>query len=215
MTRVEDAEDRSRGDQGRDPTNSKVGRVLAEYGFEEFGDELVRLWTVDDDERHSLRELADLFNRRLLRAAMVDAGLTPLDGEVENLYRLLTDDETSAGMRTQAETTLRRDGVDPAALSHDFVSHQAVHTYLTKYREATLPANETDPVENAGQVQQRLQSRLKAVVENNLRTLRDTEQITLGSFTVSVGVQVYCEDCGSQYAVTDVLRNRGCECDER
>ena len=197
----------------RDPTNCKVGRVLVEYGFEEFGDELVRLWTDEGDERYSLRELADLFNQRLLRAAMRDAGLTPLDGEVENLHRLLTDDETSAGMRTQAETTLRRDGISPEELSRDFVSHQAIHTYLTKYRDAESPTEETDPVESAMRVHGRLQSRLKAVIENNLRTLRETGRIALGSFTVSIEVRVFCEDCGTQRGVGELLRVGGCECE--
>ena len=197
----------------RDPTNCKVGRVLVEYGFEEFGDDLVRLWTDEDDERYSLRELADLFNQRLLRAAMTDAGLTPLNGEIENLYRLLTDDDTSAGMRTQAETTLRRDGIDPSTLSRDFVSHQAIHTYLTKYRNAESPTDETDPIESATQVHGRLQSRLKAVIENNLRSLRETGRITLGSFTVSIEVRVFCEDCGTQRGVRELLRAGGCECE--
>ena len=38
--------------------------------------------------------------------AMREAGLSPLDGEPENLLRLLTDDDVSSGMQTQARQTL-------------------------------------------------------------------------------------------------------------
>lgn len=210
---MEDTESGSRDASKKDPTRSKVGRLLAEYDLEEFGDELIRLWTGEDGKRHSLRDLADVFNRRLLQTALQDAGNTPLDGEVENLYRLLTDDETSAGMRTQAETTLQRDGIDPDELRRDFVSHQAVHTYLTKYRDAEAPTDTTDPVEKAADVHKRLQSRLLAVTENNLQRASDAGELTLGEFSVSVDVAVFCEDCGTQRSVTDLLANRGCACE--
>jgi len=39
----------------------KVARLLAEYDMESLGPELERLWTADED-RQSLRELADYFN---------------------------------------------------------------------------------------------------------------------------------------------------------
>ena len=48
-------------------------------------------WTREDD-RGSLRELADWLNERLLEAPLSEAGVQTVDGEVTNYYRLLTDD---------------------------------------------------------------------------------------------------------------------------
>ena len=121
---------------------TKVRRVIDHYGLSELGDELAARWVGDGYDRESLRSLADRFNRRVLAAGMEAAGLTPLDGEVDNTYRLLTDDKVSAGMRTQVERRLERDGVDIEELRTDFVSHQAVHTYLTDDREIDPPGDD-------------------------------------------------------------------------
>ena len=198
----------------QDPQKSKVGRLIVQYELDTIGDELVRRWTTETADHLSLRKLADLFNQQLLQTAMQTAGLTLLDGEVENLYQLLTDEKTSAGMRTQAETTLQRDGIAVEDLRRDFVSHQAIHTYLTKYRDAESPTSESDLLKSSTKVHQRLQSRLKAVVENNLQRAREQERIALGSFSITVDVRVYCEDCRTQQSVAELLENHGCACNE-
>lgn len=208
------SDDPERRSPGPDPTRSKVGRLIEEYGLDGLGDELVESWTAED-ERRSLRALAESFNHRLLRAAMENASAEHLQGEVENTYRLLTDDETSAGARTQAAATLERKGIDVDRLRRDFVSHQAVHTYLTRYRgvEHAEETTDDDAVESALQAILRLQSRLVAVVEKNLDALRGTGRLTLGSFEVLVDVRVYCDDCGKQYPIHELFDRRGCDCD--
>ena len=92
--------------------NSKVGRLIEKYDLTGMDDQLIDFWTSDDEDNRSLRELADYFNREILRAAMNEAGMTTLDGEIENTYRLLTAEDVSTGVRTQAETTLERNGID-------------------------------------------------------------------------------------------------------
>ena len=67
--------------------NSKVGRLIDEYDRSGMGDQLIDAWTDEGDEQRSLRELADYFNRELLRTAMAEAGMTTLDGKVANTYR--------------------------------------------------------------------------------------------------------------------------------
>jgi hypothetical protein len=122
-------------DRGR--KSSKVARLIGEYGLgEEFGDELERRWTADGDERESLRDLADAFNRRLLESALTAAGASTVSGEASNLYRLLTGDDVSSGMRTEARARLERDGVDVDQLERDFVTYQAIRAHLTEYRDA-------------------------------------------------------------------------------
>lgn len=195
--------------------NSKVDRLMGEYGLTNLSERLIEYWTREDEEAYSLRELADYFNRELLRAAMNDAGMTTLDGEIENTYRLLTADDVSTGVRTQAETTLERNGIDIEALTHDFVSHQAIHTYLTKHRgvEHSSKSTTQDRREKAEQTVQRLSSRLVAVAEKRLRSLRDAGTLTLGTFSVLVDVRVVCEDCGTHADVRTLLADGGCDCD--
>jgi hypothetical protein len=195
--------------------NSKVGRLIDEYNRSGMGDQLIDAWTGEGDDQQSLRELADYFNRELLRAAMAEAGMTTLDGEVANTYRLLTAEDVSTGVRTQAETTLDRNGINPQQLQQDFVSHQAIHTYLTKHRGVEHPAKRTGPdrIETADDTIQRLGSRLVAVAEKRLGSLRDTGAITLGTFSVLVDVRVVCEDCGTHADVRTLLASGGCDCE--
>lgn len=192
----------------------KVARVIQEYELTGMDEELVSLWTGEDGERSSLRDLADYLNRELLRTAMEQTDMTPLDGEVENTYRLLSDDEATVGTRIEAESALDRNGIDVEKVSRDFVSHQAIHTYLTKYRDVDGPGtdSESDQVAKTIETIQRLRSRLVAVAENGLQSLRDTERISLGDFSLLVDVRVFCEECGTQRPIVELLENGGCEC---
>jgi hypothetical protein len=202
------------GDDRPPATRSKVGRVIREYGLDGFGEELERRWLGDGYERESLRDLADVFNHRVLRRAMLDAGMDPLEGEVENTYDLLTGDDVSQGMRTQAINRLERSGLEVESLRSDFVSHQAIHTYLRKYRGAEQADEERgDRVERTVSTVRRLESRTVAVVENSLETLRNADTVAIGSFDVLVDVRVFCSDCGRQYDVVDLLERGGCDCE--
>jgi len=195
-----------------DPTRSKVGRLIDTYGMDGIGQELEDRWIGDGYESQSLRSLADWFNRQLLAAKLEGAGETPIDGEVANLYRLLTEDDVTAGMRIDAEATLERHGIDPETVRDEFVSHQAVHTYLTEFRNASKERPSGDRVKKVRTTVQRLQSRLIAVIENNLSQLRTTDRLVLGEFNVLVDVQIFCEDCGASYSITELLDRGGCDC---
>lgn len=192
---------------------SKVGRLIHTYNLNGMAETLEARWTGDGETQSSLRELADYFNRQLLRETMIEAGMDPLQGEVENTYRLLTDD-VSAGVHTQTRKHLEREGVDVEQIKRDFVSHQAIHTYLTKYRgvEKEEEGTDEDQVEKALQTVQRLKNRLSAVTNNTLETLQRTNRISLGDFNVSVDVRVFCHDCGEQYDVRDLLTAGHCGC---
>lgn len=194
--------------------NSKVARVIEEYGLAGLGAELERRWLGEDGEPTSLRDLETSFNRRLLEAALSDAGESLLEGEADNLYRLLTANDVSAGMRTQAETRLEAAGLDPEAVRSDFVSHQAIHTYLRKYREVERPdeSDDADRLASSRETVQRLRSRLQAVSENSLQSLADTDRLELEGFDVIVDVQVICRECGRQTEIGDLLDAGGCRC---
>ena len=194
-------------------TNSKVGRVISEYELTGVGDELEQRWLAEE-EQQSLRELAEWFNQQVLRMAIKDVGEDPLEGEVENTYRLLTDDDVTKGTRTQTRKTLERNGIDVEALEADFVSHQAVHTYLTKYRNVEYPDEEDDEdqISKIQETIQRLKNRTKAVTESTLERLTRNGHLVLGSFEVSVDVRVTCEDCGTYVRIEQLLERGGCDC---
>lgn len=194
---------------------SKVERVIGSYNLKSFGEKLERFWVDQGDDRMSLRELADYFNCQVLETAIEETGEKPIDGEIENLYRLMTADDVTASERTQAETRLSRRGIDVEKVKRDFVSHQAVHTYLTKVRGASLPSDEPSPdaaTANRREAILRLRNRLVAVAKRTLDSLRHAGHLSLGEFEVMVGITVYCIDCGASVQIIDLFDQGGCDC---
>ncbi len=206
---MNDADDRPGSGRGR---RSKVARLLQEYDIEDLGAELERRWTADED-RQSLRELAAYFNQRILERALEDADVRPLDGEVENIYRLLTDDSSGAD-RTRIRRRLERDGLDVDAIENDFVTYQAIRTYLKKHRGAEYTPDETDPVEREITNIQQLRGRVDSVTEGKLEQLRASGHLELGTFRTLVDVRVVCEDCNTQFSAVELLERGHCNCSE-
>ena len=193
-------------------SNSKLHRVLNEYDLEELGEEIEVYWLDDTDSRYSLRELVTYINEQLLRTAMNDAGMNPLEGEVENTYRLLTDDDVSTGTQTQAHRRLSRAGVDVDQLESDFVSRQAVHTYLTKDRVVSYSPSEGDPLEREAENIQRFKRRMTTITESKIEQLRNSDRLIIGEFETFVDIRILCENCGSQYQSNELLDKGSCEC---
>jgi hypothetical protein len=197
-----------------DRSTTKVERLIEQYDLgAAFGDRLEAAWLGEGVERRSLRDLADLFNRELLAVAMEEAGMAALDGEVENLYWLLTDDEVSSGMRTDTRRRLDRNGVDVDSLEGDFVSYQAIRSYLKDVREADYDDSPDDRVEKVAESVRRLRSRTVSVSEGNLNQLRKADELALGESRVLVDITVLCEDCGAQYSYDELLERGGCDCE--
>lgn len=192
----------------------KVGKVVSKHGLDDLHAELPARWVGDGRESQSLRDLADEINTAILGAVMDDAGLDPLEGEVQNAYRLLTGDDVSAGMRTQQRNRLEHEGVDVDALEDDFVTHQAVYMYLKEALGVSKDSDEsTAGVEKHSERINRLRSRTEAVTQGSLEALAGDE-ITLGDHDAIVDIQVYCHDCGTQSDVATLLEAGGCDCAE-
>ncbi|WP_224450306.1 rod-determining factor RdfA [Haloprofundus salilacus] len=200
-------------DRRRSSRRSKVGRVIETYELDGLGEKLEAQWTADGDDRSSLRELATEFNQRLLETALEEGGVTLLDGEVENYYRLLTDDAVTSGTRVQTERTLERNDVDVERLKKDFVSHQAIHTYLVKYRgvsrDDSTNENRTEKVDTSIR---RLRSRTQTVTTNSLQSLVDAGELEVGDIDVLVDINVHCDVCGQTLTVDQLLADGGCDC---
>jgi len=206
MTESEDAGNESTG------RRIKVARLIDEYDLNGLGAELEWRWTADDEDRLSLRALATHFNQHLLRTRMAQAGTQSLDGESENTYRLLTDDDVSDAERTRAVRRLERDGIDVDALRDDFVTYQAIRSYLQRERDAEYVTDGRDRTEAEAQNVQQLRGRITTVTEGKLDQLRKNEDIVLGEYSLFVDINVLCEDCGQRYEVTDLLERGDCDC---
>ncbi len=204
-----DADGASGSGRGR---RSKVARLIEEYGMEPLGTELEQLWTAEEDRR-SLRDLASYFNRQLLQQALEDEDVRPLDGEVENIYRLLTEGEGGAD-RTRIRRRLERDGIDIEAVESDFVTYQAIRTYLKKHRGAEYTPDETDPIEREIENIQQLRGRVDSVTEGKLSQLAETDRLDLGTFRTLVDIRVVCEDCNTQFDVVELLERGRCDCSD-
>lgn len=190
---------------------SKVRRLIEEYGLQGIGADLERDWTADQDRR-SLRELADYFNRRLLESTFDSVGVQHLDGEIKNTYRLLNDDDVSSADRMRIRRRLEREGMDIDALEENFVTYQAIRTYLKDFRGAEYTPNQTDPLEREAANIQQLRGRIAAVTEGKLEQLRNSDRLNLGKFRTLAEIQVICEECNTQFDAVELLERGGCDC---
>lgn len=202
-------------DDGEMSTNSKVGRLIHRYNLTGMGEKLERRWTTDTGDRMSLRELADYFNRTLLKEALQQNATSTIDGEAANLYRLLTGDDVSSGQRIQAENRLEQNGVNVDQLRSNFVSRQSIHTYLTKERDVRYDQPEVsdeERVEMRLDTIGRLKSRLVAVTKQVVSELTESDQLVNSGTRVTVLIQVQCGACDAQYPIRQFLMNGGCDC---
>jgi hypothetical protein len=202
-----------RGSNGR---QSKVARLIDEYDLVGMGDELEQRWTRTEN-RSSLRQLADYFNRQLLQTVIDSKGRRLLDGEINNLYRLLTDEDVTSGGRQDARNRLEQEGIDIEKLENDFVTYQSIRTYLKNYRGVSPSNTQSSPADRIDRRRssiQRLGTRLVDVTEQSLRELANASILTLGEFEVIVTVRVHCTSCDTQLPVAELLANHGCECQE-
>lgn len=198
----------------RNDKRSKVARLIEEHELSGIGEELEDRWTRMED-RSSLRDLADYFNRQLLRAVLDSVETEPLDGGVDNVYRHLRDDDVTSGVRQETRARLEQRGVDVNTLENNFVSYQAIRTYLREYRNATPPNNSTTPKthrERKRTTIQQLVSRLVTVTEGSLTELKNAGHLTIGDFDVLVTVRIHCADCDTRVPVSKLLRQGGCQC---
>ena len=192
---------------------TKVERVVDEYDLQGVEVELAERWTAPAAERDSLRDLAADVNQRMLAAALADAGVDVLEGELENYYRLLTDGDVSAGRRTEARSRLAHEGVAVDELEADFVSHQAIHTYLTERAGVSFEGASTDErIERTRESLERLQGRVESVAANNLERLAAAGDLDIGEVSVLLSLDVVCNDCGRRYDLAELLEAGGCEC---
>lgn len=191
---------------------TKVARLIDEYDLSGMGAELEAAWTGASgasSERTSLRDLAEEFNERLLEIALREADVASHEVDISGIYGTLQ--EGSSSEKTRTRRRLEREGVDVETLSGDFVTHQAIHTYLRKDREASLPERDGDAVERKIETIEKLQGRVAVVTETTIESVvSDADEHP--EYDVLVDVRAICSDCGSDHSISDLLRQGGCDC---
>lgn len=192
---------------------TKVERLISRHGLRAVGDDLEYRWLGDGAESMSLRELADWFNKQLLRAHLDDVAYSYLPGEIDNLYRLLHGDGVSAGDEVQVVRTLEREGVDVDSIRDGFVSHQAIHTYLRQARGVENRSSAESPsTDDSIDRINRLLSRTTSVAEDDINRHRTQGTVAIGDFDVMGAITVTCLKCGRTYDIVDLLEAGSCAC---
>ena len=191
-------------------TNTKVARVIQKYDLDGMGASLEAAWTGEAGERTSLRDLADEFNEAVLEAALREESVSSVNVDVSSTYAALRGDSDSSATRSRRR--LEREGIDVDKLTGDFVTHQAIHTYLTQEREASLPAADDDMVDRKAETIEKLQGRTSVVAESAISSLANTDKLDKDNYDVLVDVRAVCQNCGSDMAVGELIRRVGCGC---
>lgn len=190
--------------------NTKVGRVIRAYDLDGMGANLEAAWTGESGERTSLRDLADEFNEAVLRAALGEVGVSSLSVDVSSTYEAIRGDSGSSA--TRARRRLEREGVDVDEVTSDFVTHQAIHTYLTQEREASLPDASEDIAKRKVETVEKLQGRMSAVAESALTALANADELDRADYDILIDVRAVCQNCGTDAPVSELIRRGGCGC---
>lgn len=198
-------------DQFESTCTCKVSTLAREYGFDDVHEELIARWTGTRGEAESIRTLTDRFNRRLLRAEMRDADIELVEGQVENLYELLTDEDRLDAVRLQARSSLAGNGIAVDRLEDRFISHQTMYRHIRNCLDAEKERN-TLTVDKERDRVHSIQHRAENVVDDSITRLRDGGKLDIDEFEVLINFRITCEHCGTLHDITDLLDAGGCDC---
>lgn len=190
------------------PCSCKLGRNVSAYGLDGLNDEL-RERRVDGT---SLRDLEGFVNRSLLREAIHESEADVI-GDVDAIYDVLTDDDVSAGKRTEVRERLEHASVDVATVEAAFVSYQTVRTHLHECLDVETARESRLSVDDARGTIEWARSRSEGIVDRTLQRLETADELAAGDVDVSHVIRVDCADCGRSYPVDEFLDRSGCDCD--
>jgi hypothetical protein len=194
----------------------KVSRVAVDEGLVGVHEELRERWSEPDGP--SVRELTDEFNKRVLKSAIRSAGTLPLDGEVDNVYRLLSDDEVADAERVRTRKRLQQSGVDIERVEAELVSHQTMYRHLRDCLGTEYERDTKTPSERLAEWSQRLQalnSRTSNVTMQGIEHLDRHGAVEITAPTVTVDITVSCDECGAFFTAEEFLEEGACDCSRR
>ena len=185
----------------------KISRNASRYGFEDMYRRLPDLWLGRGCEEHSLRELQEKLNVEVLRSALEQKGEETVVGEVEAKYEVLTDDDYTAGEKTEIENYLRSAGIDVEDLREDFVSHQSVANHFYKCldrKKGRSDKGKGNDIRNIRSLERMAENRLEQIVEKH----RKRGEVDLSEdYRIETDFYVVDEQ-GKKTQITDLVRER-------
>ncbi|WP_222914349.1 rod-determining factor RdfA [Natrinema sp. SYSU A 869] len=187
----------------------KVDRVCEKWGLDDVD---AKLRDRQQNSDASLRDLETYFNQRVLEAAMRDARAEIIEGEVENTYYLLTADDVSSGSKIEVNDRLRRSGVDPEAVTSDFVSYQTIRTHLQECLGVDTSYEPNVTTSDAKNTVFKLLSRTEVITERTINRLRSAGHVAISDVDVTLSLRIACTKCGEEYTFSRLLERGRCNC---
>lgn len=188
----------------------KVGKQINEYDLSTLDAELRER----RQEGASLRDLAAFANRKILDSALSEV-TTPVGLEVDTLYPLLAESNSSTGRRGEVRSQLSRAGIDMAALESDLVSHETIREHLRSCLDMDTSRDPRIDIEKARGTIEWARSQSEGIIQNTLTRLVNAGEISGSELEVIQSTRVSCEKCGRSYRVHEFLDTSGCACEQR
>ncbi|WP_181684845.1 rod-determining factor RdfA [Halorhabdus salina] len=199
---------------GESQCSCKVGRVAERY-------DLIAL-DADVQDRHdagaSLRELATVVNKQMLRTAVERAGgdastLVSSEQGVDALFDVLNGgEETTETERVRVKTRLEQAGVDIETVTDDWISHATIKNHLNDCLSVDTSREPSITESDAINTVEWARARSENVVAETIQRLQNAGLLEIDAPATSVTVRITCEDCGRSYSVRDLLDAEGCAC---
>lgn len=195
---------------GRGP-RKKIVRVSEKYNLDlqGLGREMAEMWThPDDNQRYTLNELRDYFNRQILKKAMENADMEPVPGEVEYGYKYLFEDDTSHADEMDVRQRLEEHNVPVNEVIEDFInSPQTIHNYLRQVENVELDKNSDNRTqkEKSREHLKSLNRRYETIANDVIDSLIKNEELPPGDYTVNVECFVENKDTGTERNIADIL----------
>lgn len=192
----------------------KVSRVADRYELSDLDADL--------QDRHnagtSLRELATVVNKRILRTSIERVGgdastLVSSDRGVDALFDVLEGSEkTTETERVRVKTRLEQIGVDVEAVTDDWVSHATIKNHLNDCLSVDTSRETSITESDAINTVEWTRTRSENVVTETIQRLENADLLDVSEPTTSVTIRITCEDCDRSYSVRDLLDAGGCAC---
>ncbi|WP_227130956.1 rod-determining factor RdfA [Halorubellus salinus] len=193
-------------------TQCKVDRVRDAYGLSNLE---ARIRRRRENEDASLRSLEEFLNQLILLRAMESVGMAVLDGEAENYYRLLTDEEVTESARREAESELQQEGLDIEQVTEDFVSYRTIKKHLNECLCISTSREYEPDVDSERKRLSKLAARVKTVASKILDRLEAHEAIHIEDPRFSIDIHVRCGNCNRRHDLLEFLHGTGvCPCVE-
>lgn len=187
----------------------KIVRVAEEYDLEGIGEELAKKWTdPNPEDRYSLSDLLEFFNRRVLRAAMEEAGIDVRPGEVEYSYQYLMDDDAMRANKEETQLRLKNSGVDVEKLLDDFVrSEQTILKYLRDVKELEFTTKQPNGDWRQADLEKvrKLERRFENVVDDIVKRLKTENDLPDDEFDLDASCVITNKKTGQSKEIKELL----------